>query len=277
VADNGTGNATVYYEDGTAAPNSGSPLVVNTASSSPTGLVSNNTSFFKVTNGSNTLPAKIIFVGEDGIISGWNAQLSSSNAFVARNNGASAVYKGATLGTAGSHNFLYVTNFRSGQVETYNENFVLRPASSFPFVDPSLPGNYRPFGIRNFGGKIVVTFVPFNPSNPDDDLAGAGNGIIDIFNTNGQFLKRLVSNGKLNAPWGLEVVSDALWVGNFGDGQINVYNSTSGAFLGRPRDVFGTPLRFQGLWGLWLSNGSLYFTAGIVDEEHGIFGAIFND
>ena len=274
VNDNGTGVATVYYQDGTPFPNSSNPLVVNTASTSPTGIVSNTTSFFKVTNGTNTLPARFIFVGEDGIISGWNQQLNSNTAFVARNNAATAIYKGATLGVSAGHNFLYVTNFKSGQVETYNENF--NPVA-FPFTDPNLPPGYAPFGIRNFNGQIFVTFVPRSSSNPNDEQAGPGNGIVDVFKTNGQFVRRLVTGGRLNAPWGLAVVAGNLWVGNFGDGRINVYNPTNGTFAGTPKDIFGTPLDFDGLWDLVLADGGLFFSAGIVDEQHGIFGVIFSE
>ena len=274
VNNNHTGVATVYYQDGTPFPNSSNPLVVNTASTSPTGIVSNTTSFFKVSNGTNLLPAKFIFVGEDGIISGWNPQLSNNNAFVARPNGATAIYKGATMGVSASHNFLYVTNFKSGQVETYNENF--NPAAGFPFVDPNLPTGYAPFGIRNFNGQIFVTFVPRSSTNPNDEQVGPGNGIVDIFRTNGQFVRRLVTGGRLNAPWGLAIVGGNLWVGNFGDGKINVYNPTNGNFLGTPKDIFGTPLQFEGLWDLVLTTNGLFFSAGIADESHGLFGVIFS-
>ena len=283
VADNGAGVATVYFQDGTPVPNSANPLVItippsatNPDGANPTGIVSNTTSFFRVSNGTNSLPAKFIFVSEDGMISGWNSNLNGTQAFKAVDNGAtSAVYKGATLGVFNGHNFLYVTNFHSGQVETYNESFVLQ--AGFPFTDPNLPAGYAPFGIRNFNGKIVVTFVPRNPASPNDDLAGPGNGIIDVFNTKGQFLKRLVSNGRLNAPWGLEIINGALWVGNFGDGRINVYDPGTGSFIGTPRDVFGTPLDFDGLWGLVLADGGLFFSAGIADEDHGMFGVIFSN
>src|SRR5437868_7221942 len=88
VADNGAGVATVYFQDGTPAPSSGNPLVVtipasatNAGGANPTGIVSNTTSFFKVSNGTNSLPAKFIFVSEDGMISGWNPQLDNTHDF----------------------------------------------------------------------------------------------------------------------------------------------------------------------------------------------------
>lgn len=284
VADNGTGVATVYFSDGRPFPNSSSPLVVtipasatNTGGANPTGIIANNTQFFKVSNGTNLLPAQYIFVSEDGMISGWNQQLSSTQAFTALDNGNSgAVYKAVTRGFVNGHNFLYVTNFHSGAVETYDENFVLQ--ANFPFADPNLPAGYAPFGIRNLNGQIYVTYaVQDNPADAHDDVPGPGNGLIDVYNLNGQFVKRLASNGALNSPWGLEIVQGALWVGDFGDGRINVYNPNNGNFLGSPKDTFGNPLEFDGLWSLVFGSQGLYFSAGIVDENHGIFGVIFPD
>src|SRR5439155_12414625 len=117
-------------------------------------------------------------------------------AFQAVDNGASgAVYKGATLGVANSQNYLYVTNFHSGHVETYNGSFVLQ--AGFPFAHPNIPAGYAPIGIRHLNGRIFVTYAKRNPSNPNDDLAGAVFGFVDLFNTNGQLLRGLVSDGRL--------------------------------------------------------------------------------
>ncbi|HXY60562.1 MAG TPA: TIGR03118 family protein, partial [Chthoniobacterales bacterium] len=126
VSDNGTGVSTLYAQDGTAQslvvtiP----PSASNRDGAPPTGTVFNNTSFFNVTKNGNSQPSIFIFVGEDGAISGWNPALDGIHAIIAVDNGSNhAVYKGATLGVAGGHNFLFVTNFRSGHVETYDENF----------------------------------------------------------------------------------------------------------------------------------------------------------
>ena len=284
VANNGTGVATVYFSNGRPFPHPGNRLIVtippsasNTGGASPTGIVANSTQFFKVSNGTNILPAEFVFVSEDGMISGWNQQLGTAQAFPAVDNGASgAVYKGVTRGVLNGHNFLYVTNFHSGAIETYDENFVLQ--ANFPFADPNLPPGFAPFNIRNLNGQLYVTYAKQdNPADAHDDVPGPGNGFVNIFNLNGQFVKRLVSNGELNSPWGLEIVNGALWVGNFGDGEINAYTPNSGSFLGSPRNSFGGLLQFDGLWALVFGNGGLYFSAGIADEAHGIFGVIFPD
>jgi uncharacterized protein (TIGR03118 family) len=281
VADNGAGVATEYFEDGTPAPSFGSPRVItippsasNTEGANPTGVVWNSTSSFPISNGTNTLPAKLIFVSEDGMISGWNSNLDNTHAVRARDRGATgAVYKGVAMGVANNHSFLYVTNFHSGRVETFNENFAPQ-TTGFPFADPNIPAGYAPFGIRNFNGNVVVTYAK-QDAERHDDVACPGCGFVDVFNTHGQLLRRLVSGGNLNAPWGLEIANGQLWVGNFGDGRINVYNPGNGSFIGTPKDCFNIPLQFDGLWGLFFDDGGMYFTAGIVDEEHGMFGVIF--
>src|SRR6267143_3983833 len=181
VSDNGTGVSTLYNQDGTAVS-----LVVtiptaarNRGTGNPTGQVFNGTAFFQVTKNGNSAPAFFIFVSEDGSISGWNPTLDGTHAIIAVDNGTNhgvnrAIYKGATLGVANGHNFLYATDFHTGKVHTFDENF--HQVNPNGFVDPNLPVDYAPFGIRNFNGEIFVTYAKQNPSNPDDDLAGPGFG-----------------------------------------------------------------------------------------------------
>ena len=112
-------------------------------------------------------------------------------------------------------------------------------------------------------------------------------GIVNRFDLNGNLLGRLVTAGALNSPWGLAIApanfgdfSNALLVGNFGDGTINAFSTANGAFLGTMRNAGGTPIVVQGLWGLLFGNGgnggatnALYFTAGPGGEAHGLFGS----
>jgi uncharacterized protein (TIGR03118 family) len=281
VSDNGTGVSTLYNQDGTARS-----LIVTIPTSArnknggnPTGVVFNSTSFFKVTLNGNSQPALFIFVSEDGSISGWNPMVDGTHAIIAVDNGTNlgskrAIYKGATLGVANDHNFLYATNFHVGRVETYDENF--HQVNPGGFVDATLPAGYAPFGIRNFNGEIFVTYA-LQDSKGEDDVAGPGNGFVNVFDTSGNFLRRLVSNGNLNAPWGLARVEGKLWIGNFGDGTINNYNPTTGTFLETISRANGTPVQFDGLWDLLPLGTGIYFTAGIADEEHGLFGLITED
>ena len=281
VSDNGTGVSTLYGQDGTARS-----LVVtvptaarNRDGGNPTGQVRNTTAFFQVTKNGHSAPAFFIFVSEDGSISGWNPTVDPTNAVIAVDNGTnrgvnSAVYKSVTLGVANGHNFLYASNFRTGKVETYDENF--HQVTPNGFVDPNLPAGFAPFGIRNFNGEIFVTYAKQNHAK-HDDVAGPGNGFINVFDTSGNFLRRLVSNGNLNSPWGLALVEGELWVGNFGNGLINVYDPMTGAFIETLMRADGTPLQFDGLWDMLPQAGGVFFTAGIADEAHGLFGLITED
>ncbi len=286
VSDNGTGVSTLYNQaDGTARS-----LIVTIPTSArnkdggnPTGVVFNGTSSFKVTLNGNSQPARFIFVSEDGSISGWNPTLDVTHAIIAVDNGMNlgsnrAIYKGVTLGISNGHNFLYVTNFHTGRVETYNKNF--HQVNPNGFIDPNLPAGYAPFGIRNINGQIFVTYA-LQDAKGEDDVAGPGNGFVNVFTTSGTFVKRLISNGKLNAPWGLALVEGELWVGNFGDGTINNYDPTTGAFLETISKADATPLQIDGLWDLlplpFGTSTAVYFTAGIADEAHGLFGRITED
>src|SRR5438046_445340 len=173
VSDNGTGVSTLYNQDGTA-----NPLVVeiptaarNRDGGNPTGIVFNSTTFFNVTKNGTSAPAIFIFVSEDGSISGWNPTLDSTHAIIAVDNGTnrganSAIYKGATLGVANGHNFLYVTDFHTGKLETYDESF--HQFNPNAFVDPNLPAGYAPFGIRNFNNQVYVTYAKQDHKKEDD-------------------------------------------------------------------------------------------------------------
>jgi len=281
VSDSSTGVSTLYNQDGTARS-----LVVeiptavrNREGGNSTGVVFNNTGFFQVTKNGSSASALFIFVSEDGSISGWNPTLDQTHAIIAVDNGTNhgvnhAIYKGATLGVVNGHNFLYVTDFHTGKVETYDENF--QQVNPNGFTDPNLPNGYAPFGIRNFNSEIFVTYAK-QDHRKEDDVAGPGFGFVSVFDTSGNFVRRLISNGNLNAPWGLALVDGELWVGNFGDGLINNYNPVTGAFIETLVRADGTPLQFDGLWDLIPLGNGVYFTAGIADEDHGLFGLITED
>ena len=113
-------------------------------------------------------------------------------------------------------------------------------------------------------------------------------GTIDVFDTNGHLIKRLVSQGQLDSPWGLALAggsfgtfSNDLLVGNFGNGHINAFDPNTGAFLGHLTDNQGHTIIIDGLWSLLFGLGGqagnpnqLFFTAGIHQEADGLFGMI---
>jgi uncharacterized protein (TIGR03118 family) len=219
-----------------------------------------------------------------------------------------AVYKGLAIasGTASATNpnglifstdansqtVIYVTNFRAGTVEVYDTTFGSVKLPTGAFVDPNLPKGYAPFNVQELGGKIYVTYAKQNDAK-HDDVAGEHHGFVDVFNLDGSpglagGNMRLVSRGALNSPWGLALAPSTfgtlagdLLVGNFGDGRINVYNPTTGTSLGGLVDPDGEPIQIDGLWALKVGNGAnggdagtVYFTAGLLGESHGLFGSL---
>jgi uncharacterized protein (TIGR03118 family) len=287
VSDNGSKTSTLYNGAGVPFPATG-PLIVQNVGSA-TGQVSNTTQGFAVAAGK---PASFIFATEEGWIIGWNASVDRNNGKVLfDNSGSGAVYKGLALGANASGPVLYAANFGAGTIDAYDANMTpLQTAGGF--ADPNLPAGFAPFNIQRFGRSLYVTYAMQDDAK-HDDVAGAGNGYINVFDMNGNLRTRLVAGGALNSPWGMAMApgffgdySGTLLVGNFGDGTINSYDPVTGDWLGMLQDATGNPLMVQGLWGLIFGNGSanggdantLFFTAGIPGdgnvEDHGLFGSV---
>ena len=281
VADNSTGLSTLY--SGATASDRGAttvPLVVTIPQGAPTGTVFNGGDGFKL-DGS---PSVFLFSSEAGVISGWNPAFGT-----AARTGASAmgaVYKGLAIATTPDGPRLYATDFHGNRVDVWNDAFA--PAGKpGAFTDPNLPKGFAPFGIQAVGGRIVVTYAK-QDADAMDDVHGTGLGFVDLYDTSGNLIKRLVSRGPLNAPWGIAQApkhfgkaSKDLLIGNFGDGRINAFNPRNGHFEGALRKgKRGPRLEIDGLWALEFGNGTigtpqtLLFTAGPGDESHGLFGAI---
>jgi len=311
VADNGTGVSTVYNGNGIPVnplPPGTPPLVVSIPApgggpgGTPTGIVFNsvfttNPDDFVVSAGGKSGPSIFMFATEDGTISGWNPGVDVTHAILAVDRSAvsigqftGAVYKGLATGRDDGHDFIYATDFRFGTVEQFDAHFKLVKS----FTDKQLSNDcpfpnqcFAPFGIRNIGGRLYVTYALQNAAH-HDDVSGLGNGFVDVFNTQGKLLHRFASQGTLNSPWGLTLTprdfgpfSNDLLVGNFGDGHINVFNPKTGAFLGQLPDQAGDPIAINGLWGIDFGNGvnagerdELFFASGLNDEANGLFGKI---
>jgi uncharacterized protein (TIGR03118 family) len=199
--------------------------------------------------------------------------------------GVGAVYKGLAIATdTHGATFLYVTNFKRGQVEIYDGTFGLVDT----FTDPDLPKGYAPFNVGVINGKLFVTFAVQNHER-HDDVAGPGNGIVDTFDLSGNNLQRFAEGGALNSPWGLALApatfgdrGGKLWIGNFGDGKINAFDLGGGASLAVNQPTTPPkPIVIDGLWALKFGNDgnggsthTLYFTAGPNHEADGLFGAL---
>jgi uncharacterized protein (TIGR03118 family) len=282
VANNGTGTSTLY--DQTGVPQdlvvTIPPSATNTEGANPTGIVFNSGTGFVVSENGLSGPSVFIFVGEDGSISGWSPTVATDHAIIAVDDGEEgSVYKGAALGESSSGLRLFVTNFSEGKVSIYTDTFA-EIEDDEAFVDPDVPTDYSPFGIENINGLIYVTYAK-RDRDGEDDVPGPGHGFLAVFDADGNLISHLASRGPLNSPWGLALAPDdfgnfsgALLVGNFGDGEIHGYDPTTGAFLGTMQKPDKTPLRLDELWALHTIGNTVFFTAGIVEEEHGLFGVI---
>lgn len=268
VSNQGSGNSTLYDGKGAIVP-----LVVSTPPGSPTGQVFNGTGQFTEPGGKSS---SFIFATLGGQIDGWNSGDVTTAATLASKTG--AVYTGLALANNGSANYLYAANARGG-IDVFDSNF--KPATlSGSFVDPSLPKGYTPYDVKNIGGNLYVEYS-------QGRTTGAGLGVVSEFDANGHFIREVAAGGALDAPWGITMAPAGfgkfggdLLVGNFGNGEINAFDPTTGALLGTLEDGSDHPIVNDGLWSLSFRSAagfnpdSLYFTAGINGEKDGLFGSI---
>ncbi len=281
VSDNGTGVSTLYrVNPATNATTKIGLTVTIPGDGSVSGQAFNSATGSGAFNGDSFL-----FVSEDGTVSGWRGALGSTAETLQIASSAN-LYKGATFATTGGHSYLYVANFASGNIDVMKGD-AGAPNLTGTFTDPSMPAGYAPFNVQVLHGSIFVTFAQ-QVSGSEDEAHGAGLGIVDQFDLNGNLIARVGTGGKLDAPWGLAIAPASfgwaagdLLVGNFGDGTVSVFDIATDKFLGQLKNQNGSALSLEGLWGLIPGNGggagsmdSIYFSAGPGDEGHGLFGAL---
>ncbi|OUL95285.1 TIGR03118 family protein [Paraburkholderia hospita] len=287
VADNATNLATLY--DGNGVPQS---LVVTipagtNGDAASTGIVFNGTPSFTVTQNGKSGVAAFIFTGEGGTITAWAPAVGPTNAFTMYDDAAGgAVYKGLALAANNGSNFLYATDFHNNKIDVFDTNFtkVTMPGG---FKDSAIPAGFAPFGIQLIGSNLFVTYA-MQDAAKHDDVAGAGQGMVDIFDTAGNLKQHFATGAPLNAPWGIAqapsnfgTLSGAILIGNFGDGTINAFDASSGKSMGPLKSSNGGTIIEPGLWGIAFGNNlsnqpsnTLFFTAGPNDEADGVYGRI---
>lgn len=304
ISDNNSGFTTLYDPNGN--PLESFVVASPTGSSNPstpTGIIAPPPNVnFMVADKASTF----VFDTEDGTISGWPGPTGPSILAVDNSKIPSpalgAVYKGLAFLQNTTGNFLLAANFRSGKVEVYDTNFhqtqVLGPTA---FEDPALPAvpagsgspGWAPFGIHalTIGNNrmVVVTYALQDPPM-HDPVKIAGGGVVDLFNADGTMNRRLTADAHLHAPWGVVLpppgfgsfgASGNLLVGNFGDGVINAYDLTTGNFVDQLKDANGAVVTNLSLWDMVFGQGgasgdpaTMYITAGLANEGHGLFAAI---
>lgn len=296
ISNDGTSSSSLYRGDV-----AGSPLVKNPGLSLvtvpgglPTGVVGNATTDFAITPCAvASCPAAFIWASITGNIIGWNPSAgpnSTTGVIAASHPG--RVYTGLAIGSNSGGNRLYAADFANGNIDVYDGTYALTTTTG-SFADPTIPttaGNtYHPYNIQNIGGSLYVLYAKVGSGGLAED--GVGNGFVRRFNSDGvRDLTFGINNGPLNAPWGIAIApstfgifGSALLIGNFGDGNpsIHAFNPTTGAFLGTIQNENGDGIVIDELWGLQFGNGvnggdpgTLYFTAGTGEEEHGLFGSL---
>ena len=274
-----------------APPGTDGNIVIPTTASGPqgpTGQVNNtNTSSFPVSGvGADGKFAHFIFANLNGTISAWASGQTAFCQINCPDGAAGTVYTGLAINSAQTR--LYAANTSPpGRIDVFDSNFHAIGLLPDAFRDPSLPAGLVPFNVQNIGGHIYVTYAPAGVDNMRQ--AALGQGVVAIFDEDGNFIRELVSGSRLAAPWGIAIAppgfrrfSNDVLVGNFSfrHSEINAFIPSNGKLHGTiPIDTGG-----QGAGGLWTilfgvggNNGSpnvLYFSDGIDGETHGLFGAI---
>jgi uncharacterized protein (TIGR03118 family) len=283
VSDNGTDVSTLYAKSGASGKLMKVPLTVKIPRGAPTGQVFNTTKGFHVPGTGK--PALFIFDSENGVLAAWNQSVSPLTSAVKVAQSRRAVYKGLALVHTRSGPRLLATDFHHGRIDVYNRNFH-RLRTPKQFRDHSLPRGYAPFNVAALRGHVYVSYAKQDAAR-HDDVKGRGHGFVDVFTVGGKFVKRLISRGALNSPWGLTLAprtfgpwAGKLLVGNFGNGRIHAYRPRTGAELGSLRNTHGRPIVIDGLWALLpggpMAGGvnTLWFSAGPDGESHGLLGTL---
>ena len=238
------------------------PPVSGTGQGVPTGITFNlgasPTSTDFLVAGAGTA-ARFLWATEDGGIAAWAGGASATIKFAATDG---AVYKGlAMAGDGGSHFRIYAADFHNGKIDVIDFNFAKTTVPG-GFADPTIPAGFKPFNILNIQGDLYVAYA-LKEEDEDDEVAGPGLGLAWApISSYGDF-------------------SNALLVGNFGDGTINAYDLKNSTFAGQLRTTQGQVLKIDGLWGIAFGNGfqqqptdTLFFAAGPDEETHGLYGKI---
>jgi uncharacterized protein (TIGR03118 family) len=281
-----TGLATFYSSSGhvlpqtITVPGSASPVPDSVLGigpgGHPTGVVYNPTKNFVISENGKSAPARLIFDSIDGTISGWNPAVDPTHAILLQDTfaaGNPAVYTGLEMAkNSQGQNVLYAADFLNNRVDMFDGKFNLIGSFTDPTVT-SIDASLGAWSVQAVNDKLYVTFA---------SLTDFDSGVVDVFNTDGQMVSRFSANGPgagpLQNPWGIiqapanfGAYSNDLLIGNVaGAGNINVFNPSTGAYLGKLDQPDGAPIAITGLWDLEFGDGTphggktnqLFFDAG---------------
>ena len=156
------------------------------------------------------------------------------------------------------------------------------------FVDPNLPADFAPFNVQEIAGRLVVVAYAEQDPRLRDEIARPGTR-----------LRRRVRHAAATccggwsprAPWTRRGAwrsprgtsgrsAETCWWATSATGRSTPTTRGPAHSDGTLQNKDGNPIKINGLWALRFGNGvigtpqSLLFTAGIGDEDHGLFGEI---
>ncbi len=253
----------------------------------PTGVASNTTSLFVP---STSLSTPFLFSTRQGTISTEYADgrgdIQTQTILVVNHSSQGAEYTGLAVLTPNCcAPYLAVADFHRGYIETFTSFF---DPLGIPgaFIDPNLPANYAPWNVNVVGDRVFVTYA-LQDAAQHDPVIGRGNGIVDIYNLDGSFVRRFASNGSLNVPSGIVqasasfgAFSNHILIGNYGDGLINAFDPNTGQLIGFLKDGNGNPIINPQLHSMVFGDGisgnidTLYLTAALTGETNGVFASV---
>jgi uncharacterized protein (TIGR03118 family) len=269
VSDEGKGVSTLYTVNPITDKTTKLGLTVTIpGAGTVTGQAYNGTSAFNHDS--------FLFVSEDGTVSGWRGALGTTAQVLVAGSAANN-YQGAALLTTGGNTYLLAANEKTGNIDVINGTSN-QPSLTGNFRDPNLPSGFVPYNVTIINGVVYVAYI----------MPGKPGGIIDAFDTQGNFIKTVSSGGTLDEPWGMVIaptsygsIAGDLLVGNRASGQISIIDLTTDSQVGLLSGTNGQPLTIGGLWALIPGNdgsgGSsqqIYFAAGPQGYKNGLFGAI---
>lgn len=150
---------------------------------------------------------------------------------------------------------LYMCDLANQRIEVYNAGWDALRTYEDKFVDPELPANYTPYNIVAYHDQIIILYAMLDTSSPainNQLMYGDGLGIINVFSSDGVFIRRAVTGGHLNAPWGVTIVKK-----HFADGKFLVSNHGNGHLL-----------LYDKCW---------QYVRHISDDLDGIYGSVLRD
>lgn len=216
------------------------------------------------------------FVTSQGKIYGWKKDkttglepLSATLRFDSTSS--NSVYSGSTVKKVGDKWRLYVTDSYNNRVDVFDDEYKKVNLGDNAFSDENLENGYSVYNIKSINDSLYVTYT------------GSGGGVVNVFDENGRFIRRLITNEDLDRPWGLAKApgsfgeaSNMLLVGNEGSGKIGVYDSKTGEFKKFIKDDKGNILKIEGLQALTFGTGNgagrigeLFFTSSSTKSVFG--------